>query len=57
VDRSADVLTSAMLHDAVPFQFAISGMIISRNQADFFRDSFPDETIQRFGIGVLNDTS
>jgi hypothetical protein len=56
VDRAVDVLASVMPNGAMFLQL-VSGMFVSRNQADFFGDRFADKTVQRCGIGVLDDAS
>jgi hypothetical protein len=55
VDRAIDILASAVPNCAVFLQFAICGMIVSRDQADIFRNGFADETIQSCGISVRDD--
>jgi hypothetical protein len=55
MDRAIDVLASAMPHDTMPFQLAISRMIISRDQANFFRNGFADEAVQSFNVGMVDD--
>ena len=49
------VLASAVPDNAMLFQVAISGVIVSRNQADFFGDSFADEAVQSCCISILYD--
>jgi hypothetical protein len=55
MNRAVNILTSAMPHGAVFFQLAITRIFVGRDQADFFRDSFADEAVQGFGIGVFDD--
>jgi hypothetical protein len=55
VNCAIDILTSTMAHGAVFLQFAISGIIVSRDQADFFRDSFTNEAVQCCGICMCDD--
>jgi hypothetical protein len=57
MDRTVDVLPGAMPHNVMLFQFAISGVIIGRDKADFFGNGFTDEAIQCFCIGILDDAS
>jgi hypothetical protein len=56
MDRAIDVLARAVPNCAVFLQFAISGIIVSRDQANFFRDGFTDEAVQSFCIGVFDDS-
>jgi len=56
MNRAVNILASAMPDGPVLFQLAISGIFVSRNEADFFRDCFADEAVQRCGIGMLDNT-
>ena len=56
MNRAVDVLASAVPDGAMLFQLAISGIVIGRDQANFFRDRFADEAVQRFSISMRNDT-
>jgi len=55
MDSAVNILTSAMPHGAVFFQLAVTGIFVGRDQADFFRDGFADETVQGFCIGMCDN--
>jgi hypothetical protein len=57
MNRAIDILASAMPDSPVFLQFAISGIFIGRDKADFFRNGFTDEAVQGFGIRMCDDAS
>jgi hypothetical protein len=57
VDCAVDVLASAMPHNAMLFQLMIAGVIVGRDQANFFGNSFANEAVQCCSVGVVDDAS
>src|ERR1700730_17549874 len=55
VHRAVNILASAMPNSTVFLQFAISWIIVSRDQANFFRDRFANEAVQGFCIGMCDN--
>jgi hypothetical protein len=56
VDRAVNILTGSMPNSTVFFQLAVSGIFVGRDQAHFLRNGFADEAVQRFSIGMRDDT-
>jgi hypothetical protein len=54
VNNAINVLTRGVQHGLVPFQFPISRIVVSRNQADFFRDSFTRKFGKYFVVATVS---
>jgi len=57
MNLTANVFVLAVLDHLMrhrPFQVAITGMFIRRDQINFIADRVADKASQRFGIGVLD---
>jgi hypothetical protein len=54
-DSTVYVLASAMPHNAVLFQVAISGMLVRGDQTNFFGNGFANEAVYGFCIGMFDN--
>ena len=55
VNSAVDILASTVPHGPVLSQFAISGIFVGRDQADFFRGGFTNKAVQRLSVGMFDD--